>query len=81
MIFKKGNKTTVEVTDQGIGIPEKEQKAIFDLFYRLGNEETRKTKGTGLGLYICKNIIEEHGGEISVSNNGNQGSRFTIIFN
>lgn len=80
-LFKKGNKTTVEVTDQGIGIPEKEQKAIFDLFYRLGNEETRKTKGTGLGLYICKNIIEEHGGEISVSNNGNQGSRFTIIFN
>ena len=54
---------------------------IFERFYRSGSEDTRQTKGTGLGLYIVKTLIEMHGGMINVSNNSEKGSTFTIQFN
>ncbi len=57
------------VADQGIGIPQEERTAVFEKFYRLGNEQTRKTKGTGLGLYIVKNIVDMHNGTIEIHNN------------
>jgi signal transduction histidine kinase len=59
----------LEVADQGIGIPQEERTAVFEKFYRLGNEQTRKTKGTGLGLFIVKNIIDMHNGSIEIQNN------------
>ena len=68
------------VSDEGIGIPAKEKNQIFQKFYRMGSEITRKTKGTGLGLYIVKKIVEEHSGKIKVSDNNPKGSIFEITF-
>jgi signal transduction histidine kinase len=67
-----------KVSDEGIGIPQHEKKHIFTKFYRIGSEETRKTKGTGLGLYICKKVITDHGGTVSVEDNVPKGSVFII---
>ena len=69
-----------QVRDEGSGIPDEEKKKIFSKFYRVGNEATRKTQGTGLGLYICRKIARTHNGEIHVTNNEPRGSRFTVIF-
>lgn len=68
------------VTDEGSGIPDTERKKIFDKFYRVGNENTRSAKGTGLGLYLCAKIAERHNGSISVAHNQPQGSIFTVLF-
>lgn len=68
------------VTDEGSGIPDTERKKIFDKFYRIGNENTRSAKGTGLGLYLCAKIAERHNGSISVVHNQPQGSIFTVLF-
>ena len=70
----------LKVKDEGIGIRPEEKKNIFMKFYRVGNEETRTTKGTGLGLYLCKKIAEDHGGSISVEDNQPQGSKFIVRF-
>lgn len=66
--------------DNGIGISEKEKKKIFQRFYRVGNEDTRTTKGTGLGLYIVDQIVKGHLGKIKVSDNEPQGTIFNITF-
>ncbi len=68
------------VADSGIGIPDAEKKKVFDKFYRTGDENTRMTKGTGLGLYLCKKIVETHKGYISVTDNLPQGTIFTASF-
>ena len=68
------------VADNGIGIPEPEKKLIFEKFYRIGNEETRTTKGTGLGLYLCKKIAADHNADIQVTNNSPTGSNFIVTF-
>jgi len=73
---KNGLKITIE--DNGIGIPEGEKKRIFDKFYRIGSEETRSAKGTGLGLYLVKGIITAHNGEIYIEDSKKGGSLFTI---
>jgi signal transduction histidine kinase len=70
----------LEVIDNGIGIPERERKKIFAKFYRIGNEDTRNTKGTGLGLYIVEQIVQAHGGTISVLEHKPTGSIFVIEF-
>ena len=70
--------TFIEIADNGIGIPNKEKKKIFDRFYRVGNEDTRKTKGTGLGLYIVRQIVLAHKGTVAVADNRPQGTIFTI---
>jgi len=69
------------VADEGHGIPDEEKKAVFDKFYRIGNEQTRKTQGTGLGLYISKKIVQDHGGEIHIKDNNPAGSKFIVQFN
>ncbi|MFL2571401.1 MAG: sensor histidine kinase [Parvicellaceae bacterium] len=61
-------KVAFSIRDQGSGIPVNERKKVFDMFYRLDSEETRTSKGTGLGLYLVDNIIKLHKGEISVTN-------------
>ena len=68
------------VSDFGPGIDATEQKKIFKKFYRTGNELTRKKKGTGLGLYLCKKIAEAHNAHISVESQPGQGSRFQVVF-
>jgi len=77
-ILQLGNEILeIIIKDQGEGIPEKEKKEIFKRFYRIGNEETRNSKGTGLGLYIVKTIVYKNGGHIKVENNTPKGSIFT----
>ena len=68
------------VTDHGEGIPDDEKKLIFNKFYRVGSEATRKTKGTGLGLYIVKTVLQKHNATIRVKNNTPTGSIFEVIF-
>jgi|JI8StandDraft_2_1071088.scaffolds.fasta_scaffold16353_2 signal transduction histidine kinase len=68
----------LKVSDKGIGISSEEKQRIFEKFYRVGNEETRKTKGTGLGLYIVKNIVKLHGGSVDVKSELGQGSTFIV---
>ena len=79
-LLQKNNQIFLIVKDAGIGITDIEKKKIFDKFYRSGSETTRKTKGTGLGLYLCKKIVKNHRGKIEVANNEPQGTVFTIKF-
>jgi signal transduction histidine kinase len=79
-LVKMNNKIKLAVTDEGIGIHNEEKRKVFQKFYRVGNEQVRKTKGTGLGLYICKKIVKAHNGSIVLSDNLPQGSTFTITF-
>lgn len=80
ILERKGNEAALQVKDEGTGIPDEEKKKIFDKFYRIGNEEVRKTKGTGLGLHLCKKIAKDHQADIYVTNNLPSGSIFTITF-
>lgn len=68
------------VKDEGCGIDNEEKKNVFRKFYRIGDETTRTAKGTGLGLYLCKKIAEDHGGSIAVEDNQPQGSNFIVSF-
>ncbi len=68
----------LRVADQGFGIPDAEKTAIFEKFYRIGNEDTRRTTGTGLGLYIVKQIVQAHGGMITVTDNKPKGTVFVV---
>lgn len=68
------------ITDQGPGISDKEKKRIFERFYRMGDELTRKTKGTGLGLYLCRKIARDHHATIQVLDNAAGGSSFVVSF-
>ncbi len=68
----------VTVSDEGIGIPEEGLKHLFERFYRVDREPSQAIKGLGLGLYICKTIIEAHGGTIEVSSQSGKGSRFSF---
>jgi len=68
------------VADEGAGISDTEKVRIFQKFYRVGNEETRNTKGTGLGLYIVNYLVEQHNGTICVKNNHPNGSIFEVVF-
>lgn len=70
----------LQVIDEGHGITDGEKKKVFTKFYRIGNEATRKTQGTGLGLYLCRKITRSHNADISVTNNEPAGSIFTVIF-
>jgi signal transduction histidine kinase len=71
-------KVEVRVSDQGTGIPQEHLSRIFEKFYRVETGLTRKTQGTGLGLYICRNIINSYGGDIRAESVPNEGSTFVI---
>ncbi|MGI0487972.1 response regulator [Pantanalinema rosaneae CENA516] len=66
----------IQVVDTGVGIHPQDQPKVFDKFKQVGDTLTDKPKGTGLGLPICKQIIEHHGGSIWVESEPGQGSRF-----
>jgi len=68
----------VSVTDQGIGIAEKDQERVFERFYRADPARSRSTGGTGLGLAIVKHVATNHGGEVSVWSVEGSGSTFTL---
>ncbi len=68
-----------QTADQGSGIPDKEKTKVFERFYRIGNEDTRKAKGTGLGLHIVHQIVQAHKGRIKVLDNKPKGTIFHIV--
>ena len=72
----KDNFVVFTVKDNGFGIPKKEQKRVFDKFFRGDNVAKKQTIGTGLGLYIAKAIIESSGGTIGFESKEGEGSRF-----
>lgn len=68
----------IAVTDRGIGIPEDEQRRVFERFYRADQARSRRTGGTGLGLSIVKHAVQRHGGEIELWSRPGRGSTFTV---
>lgn len=75
---KKDGRLQLRVADLGRGIPDHEKQAVFEKFYRLGNEETRQATGTGLGLYIVNQVVKAHGGTIHILDNKPQGTIFLV---
>lgn len=73
-------KVKIEVLDQGIGIDPAERKQVFKKFYRIGREDTRQFKGTGLGLYIVHQVVKAHHGNITISENQPVGTRIVLTF-
>jgi signal transduction histidine kinase len=71
-------KLIVSVKDSGVGIPKKEQEKIFSKFFRASNVVLMETEGTGLGLFIVKNIVEKHGGTITLESEENKGTEAII---
>ena len=79
-ITGKADSANVKLTvaDEGIGISGRDLEHIFERFRRGDNSQVKKVRGMGLGLYICKSIIEAHGGKIEISSELGKGSRFTF---
>jgi signal transduction histidine kinase len=77
---REGPSLVVEVKDDGPGIPDADLPHLFEPFFRVDRSRSRKTGGYGLGLSICKRIVEAHGGRIQAANNPTRGACFTLIF-
>jgi K+-sensing histidine kinase KdpD len=75
-----GANIILTIKDQGIGVPIEDREKIFEKFYRVGDESTRNSKGTGLGLYLCKKITSFHNATLQMQPNGLQGSIFIVTF-
>jgi two-component system sensor histidine kinase CiaH len=80
LLNEHNGKIALHVIDEGPGIADNEKKNVFKKFYRIGDEATRKTQGTGLGLYLCKKIAEGHNADIAVTDHLPQGSNFIVVF-
>ena len=76
--WRDGGAAHLTVGDHGIGIPADDVTGIFDRFRRASNVDARRYTGIGLGLYICRGIVEEHGGQIWVESTVGQGSTFHV---
>jgi two-component system sensor histidine kinase SenX3 len=77
-VHLRNGSVEIAVSDEGIGIPEAEQRRIFERFYRVDPARSRETGGTGLGLAIVKHTVGNHGGEVSLWSEPGSGSTFTI---
>ncbi|MBP5242323.1 MAG: histidine kinase, partial [Clostridia bacterium] len=77
-VSKKGNKAVVSVADHGNGIPDEMKTKVFDMFFTGEKRTADGRRGLGLGLALCKSIVNAHGGEITVSNNSPQGAIFSF---
>lgn len=76
--YQKGNCAFIEVEDTGVGISAEDLPYIFDRFYRVDKTRMTQERATGLGLTICRNIVEAHGGAVEVSSQVDEGTRFTV---
>jgi len=79
IVVRDENNLFLKVSDNGIGIPKEEQNKIFEKFYRGENAHNHTSTGTGLGLTLVRQIVEDHGGEVSVESEVGRGSTFTLI--
>ncbi len=70
----------IRVSDDGMGIPKEHAASIFEPFFRADRSRSRRTGGYGLGLSICKRIMQAHGGDISYENNAGRGASFILTF-
>lgn len=77
---EQGDTVVVRVADDGPGIPEADLGSIFEPFYRVDRSRSKKTGGYGLGLSICRSVMEAHGGGIAVENRAPRGAVFTLTF-
>jgi len=75
----QGDSVKIDFADTGIGIPADEVGSVFEEFFRATNAKASEKDGTGLGLSIVKQIVERHGGKISVESQEGQGTTFTVI--
>lgn len=75
----KNNQYQIDISDNGIGISEKNKEVIFDKFYRVTSGNVHNVKGLGLGLYYTKQVIDAHSGEISLQSELHKGTTFSII--
>lgn len=76
----KNGRPELTVADEGVGIPPAEYTEVFKKFYRVGNEATRQTRGTGLGLFLVKRIAQVHHAQVGIQPNQPAGTIFTISF-
>ena len=79
-LVTKEDTIKLSISDNGPGITANEKEKVFEKFYRIGSEETRTAKGTGLGLFLCKQIAKDHKAIITLKDNENKGSIFTVTF-
>lgn len=77
---KTDRKIYLNVMDEGKGISDEEKKRVFEKFYRVGDEKTRTSKGTGLGLYIVNYLVQQHRGTIKILDNKPKGTVFQVEF-
>lgn len=77
-VFREGNELKYKIEDSGIGIPENDFDNVFGKFFRSKNAVNFETSGTGLGLYVVKNIVEKHGGTIGLESEEGKGT--AVIF-
>jgi signal transduction histidine kinase len=75
----RGQHMLIEVADQGLGIPADQMGRLFQKFERVRSDDHMRVSGTGLGLYICRRIVEGHGGRIWVESEPGHGSTFSIL--
>ena len=76
--WKQGDKAMISIADNGDGIPDDMKERVFDMFYSGANKIADSRRSLGLGLSLCKSIVNAHGGKIAVSDNTPHGTVFTI---
>jgi signal transduction histidine kinase len=77
-LWSENSSVVLEVADTGIGVPPDQQDRIFDRFYQVDGSTTRRYEGMGLGLALVKEVVEQHGGRVSVRSDGQMGSVFAL---
>jgi signal transduction histidine kinase len=76
--WREDGEARIDVVDHGIGIPAGERAMVFERFFRASNAQARSDTGLGLGLYICRRILEGHGGRIWIDETPGGGSTFSV---
>jgi signal transduction histidine kinase len=74
----KNQSLVLEIADAGIGVPDEDKQRVFEKFYRSVRQENQAAKGTGLGLFLVKKIIDKHQGRVWIKDNQPQGATFVI---